>query len=92
MANNDKGNRQFDLPSDSVELRAFLRAQAETGEIEVSNVWQFAVVLLGDPPTDVGVCVHFQGEPDEGEQLTLGFQIDQARSLHKLLGEQLDQL
>ena len=87
----DKDNRHIDLPPDSAELRAFLRAGAG-GEIEVENVWRYAVVLLGNPPTDVLLCVHFHSEPDEGEQMTLAFQIEQARALHKLLGKQLDLL
>ena len=88
----DEKYRFVNLAPDSVELRAFVGADAESGEVTAYNVWRSAIVPVGRPPTHILLCVLFHGEPDEGEGLNLSFSLSQARAVHQMLTETLDSL
>ena len=85
-------DRIVDLPPGSLDLRAFLGMRHGSDEIETQNVWRFAVVLLGDPVTDVALHVLFHGEPDSNDQMTLSFRLSDAHMLHQALGELLEKV
>ena len=78
----------YGTPDESPEIRAFWGFNAD-GELEVSNVRSYAVQWFGDPPSDLAVRIHFHGTPDNYEAVTIGFQIDLVRKLHRDLGEML---
>ena len=84
--------RAFDLNPESLEFRIFWGLDSETDEVETQNVWRFGLQWLGRPPQVLGMRILFYGEPDDYPAETLGFDVDQARRLYKMLGSLLEQL
>ena len=80
------------IDPESVEFRAFLRLKSDSDEIVVHNVWKSALFLLGNPPKEVALCVVLYGEPDQYEQMSLAFDLNQARAMCQALSELLEQV
>ena len=83
---------ELNLNPESWEFRIFWGLDSETDEVETQNVWSFGLQWLGTPPQALGMRILFYGTPDGYQAETLGFDVEQARLLHKTLGSLLEQL
>lgn len=86
-------NKIVSYEFDSMEFRAFFRVDAETETVATTNVWRAGVGLLGRPPQALLLGIHFYTDAEgENRSMNLNFDIDQARALHRALGELLDHI